>query len=157
MDAFLSFYKRKTEWKLYLNRLINSIHDIPDITQYMQEYTQEQIKLGNIENMILMINFLELNENNLNLFTEIGDLATASGKYKEIKKIMYNKTFNISYSCKAGEIPESFKETIKNLENISKNAKPGKFRNLINSLIEEKNQNINAHKDQIEEDKYRLN
>jgi hypothetical protein len=151
-DRFLLLYKSKQEWKLYLKRLVSSIND-PD-NLYMCEYIQKQIKENNIENMIIMLNFLDFNEVNLSLFIEVGNIATTSGNYKELKHIMDEKTSFNSYSREAGKVPEDFKNIIKLLQKMADETKSGMFRNLITSLIDDRKDDIKDHEDLIDELKH---
>jgi len=146
---------KKIEFERFLIKLIGSFKVIPDINEYMQKYTAEQISAGNIEKMTLMLNFLELNEDNIPLFVKVGNIATLSDKYKEIKKIIDFKTSFNSYSGEAGVVPQVFKNKLEMLEKMSKESEAGKFRNLIISLIDERKKGIKEHKNLTEEFKHR--
>lgn len=148
-DRFLLIFKTKKEFKLYFSRLLKSVNDPGN--SYILEYIKKQIEVNNVENMILILNFLQFNEDNIDVFVEVGNIAVALDKYGEIKSVMNDKSSFSSYSTQSGTIPHEFENKIKLLEEIAKKSGPGKFRNLINSLIEDRNDEIKDHEDLINE------
>lgn len=156
LSEFLPFYLEKIDLEGYLCYILNSINNIPDSKNpFMKKYIQKQIELNNIENAIIMIEFLPLSDSNYPLFVEMGENTVTSDNYTKIKNIIHDKTSFNSYSGEAGKVPQEFKDKLKILNEMFKTAKPGKFRSMIRNLIENRKTEIKKHEERDEEFKYR--